>query len=254
VSRADETPWPAPWRIVEGPCLQTVETLPEASVDAVITDPPYSSGGFTRDEKSRSVTAKYQKTGTRREYPTFSGDAHDQRSHLVWSVLWIEACLRVLKPGGYFMVFSDWRQLPLMSDAVQAGGVIWRGIVAWDKGRGARAPNKAYFKHQCEYIVWGSKGALPPLQHDGPFDGCIQANVLQSDKFHLTGKPTALMRELVRPVAPGGIILDPFMGSGTTGVAAVMSGRRFLGIEREAAYVQIARERLERVRYAGATE
>ena len=150
MSRADETPW----RIVEGFCLQTVGTLPEASVDAVITDPPYSSGGFTRDEKSREVAAKYQKTGTRRAYPTFSGDAHDQRSHLVWSVLWIEACLRVLKPGGYFMVFSDWRQLPLMSDAVQAGGICWRGIVVWDKGRAARAPHKAYFKHQCEFVVW----------------------------------------------------------------------------------------------------
>jgi site-specific DNA-methyltransferase (adenine-specific) len=89
------------------------------------------------------------------------------------------------------------------------------------------------------------RGAL--AEHDGPFDGCIQATVLQADKFHLTGKPTALMRELVRPVAPGGIVLDPFMGSGTTGVAAVQSGRRFFGIEREAAYVEIARERLEKI-------
>jgi site-specific DNA-methyltransferase (adenine-specific) len=54
------------------------------------------------------------------------------------------------------------------------------------------------------------------------------------------------MRELVRPVPPGGIILDPFAGSGSTGVAAIQSGRRFLGIEREAEYVRIARERLER--------
>ena len=225
VTRADETLWPACWRTVEGNCLTVIGTLPEASIDAVITDPPYSSGGFTRDEKSRDVAGKYQSASTQRRYPAFSGDAHDQRSHLAWSMLWIEACLRVLKPGGYFMVFSDWRQLPLMSDAVQAGGVIWRGIVAWDKGRGARAPRKSYFKHQCEFVLWGSKGALPPLAHDGPFDGCIHANVLQADKFHLTGKPTALMRELVRPVAPGGIILDPFMGSGTTGVAAVGSSR-----------------------------
>jgi site-specific DNA-methyltransferase (adenine-specific) len=128
---------------------------------------------------------------------------------------------------------------------VQIGGVVWRGVIAWDKGRGARAPRKGYFRHQCEYILWGSKDAVPLPQHDGPFDGCIHATVLQSDKFHLTGKPTQLMRELARPVTPGGIILDPFMGSGTTGVAAIMSGRRFIGIEQESAYVQIARERLE---------
>ena len=236
---------PASWRIVQGDCLTLVGTLPDGCIDAVIADPPYSSGGFSRGDKNRDVARKYQKSGTKRRYPAFSGDAHDQRSHLVWSLLWIEACLRVLKPGGYFLVFSDWRQLPLMSDALQAGGVSWRGIVVWDKGRGARAPRKAYFKHQCEYVLWGSKGAVPLPEHDGPFDGCIRATVLQADKFHLIGKSTALMRELARPVRPGGIILDPFAGSGSTGVAAIRSGRRFLGIEREAEYVRIARERLE---------
>jgi site-specific DNA-methyltransferase (adenine-specific) len=241
----DETLLPASWRIVEGDCLETIRMLPDESIDAILTDPPYSSGGWTRDDKNRSVEAKYQASGTQRRYPTFFGDAHDQRSHLVWSMLWIKACLRVLRMGGYFMVFSDWRQLPLMSDAVQISGVIWRGVIAWDKGRGARAPRKSYFKHQCEYILWGSKGTVPLPQHDGPFDGCIKAPVLLADKFHLTGKPTSLMRELVRPVTPGGIILDPFMGSGTTGVAAILSGRRFIGIEQEAAYVEIARERLE---------
>ena len=67
----------------------------------------------------------------------------------------------------------------------------------------------------------------------------------RDDKHHMTGKPTALMRELVRPVLPGGVVLDPFAGSGTTGVAAVLSGRRFIGIEREAAYADISRSRLE---------
>jgi len=49
--------------------------------------------------------------------------------------------------------------------------------VAWDKGRGSRAPHKGYFRHQCEYVVWGTKGAAIQLEHDGPFDGCIQAVV-----------------------------------------------------------------------------
>jgi site-specific DNA-methyltransferase (adenine-specific) len=249
MTRPETTPLAASenWRIVQGNCLTVIGTLPDESIDAIITDPPYSSGGRTLADKNRDVAEKYQKSGAWRRYPAFSGDTHDQRSHLAWSVLWIEACLRVLKPGGYFMVFSDWRQLPLMSDAMQAGGVCWRGVVAWDKGRGARAPHRAYFRHQCEYILWGSRGELSMTARDGPFDGCIQAIVLQKDKFHLTGKPTQLMRELVRPVVPGGLILDPFMGSGTTGVAAIQSGRRFLGIEREAAYVAIARERLEKI-------
>ena len=82
------------------------------------------------------------------------------------------------------------------------------------------------------------------LEHDGPFEGCIQAIVRQDDKHHMTGKPTQLMSELVRPVIPGGLVLDPFAGSASTGVAAVLTGRRFIGIERELAYAEISRERL----------
>lgn len=219
--------------------------MPANSVDAVITDPPYSSGGFSRDDKGRNPENKYQQSGLEGKYPTFAGDSRDQRSYLAWCALWIAECVRVLKPGGYFMTFTDWRQLPVMSDAVQAGGIFWRGIVAWDKGKGSRAPHKGYFRHQCEYVLWGTKGPAVQLEHDGPFDGCINAAVRQSDKHHMTGKPTALMCELVRPVLPGGLVLDPFAGSGTTGVAAVLTGRRFMGIEREASYAEISKRRLQ---------
>jgi site-specific DNA-methyltransferase (adenine-specific) len=60
----------------------------------------------------------------------------------------VEACQRVLNPGESFMMFSDWRQLPLMSDAVRVGGVVWRGVVAWNKGRAVRTPIQADFKRQ----------------------------------------------------------------------------------------------------------
>lgn len=232
------------WRLIHGEALQELQKLPAASVDAVICDPPYSSGGFTRDDKSKTPDNKYTQGGYESRYPDFAGDSRDQRSYLTWCSLWIDAALRTLKPGGYFLTFTDWRQLPVMTDAVQCGGVLWRGVVVWDKGPAARAPHKGYFRHQCEYVIWGTKGPARQLTHDGPFDGCIRATVKQADKYHLTGKPTALMRELVRCVEPGGLILDPFAGSGSTGVAALITGRRFIGIEREAAYAAIARQRL----------
>ncbi len=234
----------APWQLIHGECMPLLMTMRDNSVDAVITDPPYSSGGFSRDDKAKDPDNKYMQQGHRGKYPSFGGDSRDQRSYLLWCSLWIAECVRVLKPGGYFMAFTDWRQLPVMTDAVQAGGVFWRGIVAWDKGRGSRAPHKGYFKHQCEYVVWGTKGQAVILEHDGPFEGCIQAIVRQDDKHHMTGKPTKLMSELVRPVIPGGLVLDPFAGSASTGVAAVLTGRRFIGIERELAYAEISRERL----------
>jgi site-specific DNA-methyltransferase (adenine-specific) len=68
--------------------------------------------------------------------------------------------------------------------------------------------------------------------------------VLQADKFHLTGKPTAVMRELVKIVRPGGVVLDPFMGSGTTGVACIEAGLDFIGCEAEEAIFAIADHRI----------
>lgn len=232
------------WTLAPGECLPVLQRLQDNSVDAVITDPPYSSGGFTRDDKGKDPDTKYTHGGFEGRLPNFGGDSRDQRSYLAWCSVWIAECVRALKPGGYFLAFTDWRQLPVMTDAVQAGGVFWRGVIAWDKGRGSRAPHKGYFRHQCEYIVWGTKGPAVQLEHDGPFDGCMTVPVRRDDKFHVTGKPTALMCELVRPVIPGGLVLDPFAGSGTTGVAALLMGRRFMGIERESAYFDIARRRL----------
>ena len=217
------------WQLIHGEALQVLQTLPPASVDAVICDPPYSSGGFSRDDKSKTPDQKYTQSGREGRFPDFSGDNRDQRSYLTWCALWMDAALAALKPGGYFLAFTDWRQLPVMTDAVQVAGVFWRGIV-----------------------VWGTKGPAVIATHDGPYPGCITAPVLQHDKHHVTGKPTALMAELIRCVPVGGVVLDPFAGSGSTGVACLRHGRRFIGIEREAAYIEIARQRLQAASGEGA--
>lgn len=226
-------------------CLIFLRTLPAGSVDAVITDPPYSSGGFTRGDRNAPPITKYIQTGTDREWPNFYGDNRDGRSWLYWCALWISECHRVMRPGGYFLSFTDWRQLPRATDALQIGGFVWRGLIAWDKGRAARAPHKGYFRHQCEYIVWGTRGATEKANFRGPWDGCIHEPILQRDKHHMTGKPTRLMQHLIQCVQPGGTILDPFMGSGTTGVAAVMEGRSFIGCEMHSGYFDIAQRRIE---------
>jgi site-specific DNA-methyltransferase (adenine-specific) len=75
--------------------------------------------------------------------------------------------------------------------------------------------------------------------------------VKQDDKHHLTGKPTALMRELVKVAPPSGLILDPFAGSGTTGIAAALEGRRCLLVEKEAINVAITGRRVAKVMAKG---
>jgi len=237
-----------PVKVIHGDCLDVLRKLPDGCVDAVITDPPYSSGGFTRGDRQMGVAAKYQQTGTEREYAPFSGDNRDQRSWAYWCCLWLDECRRVCKPSGYLLFFTDWRQLPAATDAVQGGGWQWRGIVSWDKGNGARAPHKGYFRHQCEYVVWGTNGQLdvPDVSdpRGGPWPGSFTISVKQDDKHHMTGKPTQLMRELVKVCPPGGLILDPFAGSGTTGAAAEREGRRAILIEKEAPYIDIINGRL----------
>lgn len=239
------------WELRQADCLESLRSMEDGCADAVITDPPYSSGGFSRDDKGMDVATKYQSGGAQKKYPSFSGDSRDQRGYLAWCSLWISEAYRILKPGGYALVFTDWRQLPVITDALQSGGVFWRGIVSWDKGPGSRAPHKGYFKHQCEYIAWGTKGKATIAKHDGPFPGSITCPVNQNDKHHLTGKPVELMKELVRCVEPGGLVVDPFAGSGSTGVACVITGRRFVGIEREAEYVEIGKKRMEHAAFSG---
>lgn len=232
--------------LYHGEAFRVLQSLPDDSVDAIITDPPYSSGGFTRSDRTGDPASKYVQTGTLIDRPSFSGDNRDQRSYLAWCTLWMSEALRVLKPSGYALIFTDWRQLPITTDALQCGGFVWRGVVSWDKTEASRPPHTGYFRHQCEFIVWGTKGVSVPCQHGGPWPGCIRVPVRQADKLHITGKPTDLLRQLVQVAPPGGIVLDPFMGSGTTGHACEIEGRRFIGSEMNAGYFEVATKRIQR--------
>src|SRR4051794_29809854 len=99
-------------RLILGDCLEVLRTLPDASVDAIVTDPPYSSGGQFRGDRMGSTIDKYvgsdQKAFSR---PEFAGDNRDQRAYGYWSALWLSECLRIAKPGAVIALFTDWRQL-----------------------------------------------------------------------------------------------------------------------------------------------
>lgn len=84
-------------------------------------------------------------------------------------------------------------------------------------------------------------------QEDGPFPGCIEEHVRQSDKYHIAGKPTPLMEKLCSIVPRDSIILDPFAGSGTTCVAAATTGHRYIGVEKMPEYFEIANQRMDRL-------
>jgi site-specific DNA-methyltransferase (adenine-specific) len=231
--------------LYQGDSLAVLQELPSASVDCLLTDPPYSSGGMVRGDRMGNTRAKYvQSDSGSQALEDFSGDNRDQRAYAYWSALWIGECLRVLKPGAVGALFTDWRQLPATTDALQAGGFVWRGLVPWAKT--TYRPQAGRFAAQCEYVVWGTAGSRSINYEDDCLPGFCQA-ASPREREHITQKPLDVMRELVKICPPGGVILDPFMGSGTTGVAAITEGRRFIGVEMSPHYAGIARDRLTQV-------
>lgn len=233
-------------RLYLADALDVLPTIAAGSVDGLVTDPPYSSGGFTRSDKNADPHAKYVQHGTQKKWGSFSGDNRDALSMAYWCDLWMRQSIKTLRRGGYSLTFTDWRQLPLVTNVVQAAGLVWRGIIPWDKTEGSRAPHKGYFRHQCEYLVWSTLGPCLKAVGDGPYPGCFRHPVRQTDKHHMTGKPTDLMADLLRCLREGETVLDPFSGSGTTGVAAVRRGLRFIGIERDPHYFGVMVDRIKK--------
>jgi len=227
-----------------GDALLTLRDLPADSVDAVIADPPYSSGGISAAERSsKTARGKYVSTSAHHTLADFEGDQRDQRSYAYWSTLYLTEALRLTKPRGLVLVFTDWRQLPVTSDALQAAGWVWRGLVVWHKP-GAR-PHKGRFANGAEYLVWGSNGHLGAQPEAPCLPGVYSvASPRGDERVHITQKPLLLLRQLIGITTPGAVVLDPFMGSGTTGVAAVLEGRRFIGIEKSPDMAALARDRI----------
>lgn len=218
------------WHLHRGEAFAFLRELGDETIDALITDPPYSSGGFTRGDRSNPARQKYQQSNVAdaHEAVGFTGDNRDQRGFLAWCTLWLTEAFRVLKPGAPVVLFTDWRQLPITTDALQAA-----------------RPAMGRFSAASEFGVWGSKGPMPQREDVGCLIGHLAARpVVVQQRRHLTEKPLEVMRHVVKICAPGGIVLDPFTGSGTTGEASILEGRHFVGCELSEEYHAVANDRL----------
>ncbi|GAB6035841.1 DNA methyltransferase [Fundidesulfovibrio butyratiphilus] len=224
-----------------GDALSILRELPGESVDAVLTDPPYSSGGVHQAARQADPATKYQSTGTKRSYPPMLGDLKDQRSFTIWASLWLGECWRVAKPGAPCLVFTDWRQLPAMTDAVQAAGWAWKGVVVWHKP--SARPHLGSFRRDTEFVIHAVKGKATPHTRQC-FPGVYKHAVNAAQKVHLTGKPVPLVKDLLAVTPPGATVLDPFLGGGSTALACMETGRRFIGVELSPEYAALATERI----------
>ncbi|RMG18593.1 MAG: site-specific DNA-methyltransferase [Deltaproteobacteria bacterium] len=250
----------AAWRLLAGDSLELLEAIPPRSVDLVFADPPYnlSNGGFTCQSGRR---AKVDKGAWDRSH----GVEADHRFH----ARWLEAVQRILKPSGTLWVSGTQHVIFSIGYAMQRLGYHLLNTITWFKPNAP--PNLAcrYFTHSTELIIWAAPRKVKPLAHHFAYaemkaeNGGKQMRDLwtmpapgKSEKAHgrhPTQKPLALLDRIVRAsTVPGALVLDPFSGSGTTGVAAVALGRRYLGIEREAAYLDLSARRIAEVAGAGA--
>lgn len=222
--------------------LEVLRALPDQSVDLFFTDPPYSSGGLHAGTRAQPPSQKYVGGDVKTKYVEFGHDNKDQRSWTFWCMTWLSEAFRVTKEGGNLVCFSDWRQLPSLTDAVQGAGFIWRGVAVWDKTPGRARPRMGGFSQQAEFMVWATKGAVKT--DIGVCLPGVFSERLQMPKRHMTEKPEDLARAVVRLVPAGGVVCDPFAGSGTFLAAAQQAGLQWIGCEIEPAYHELASQRL----------
>jgi len=243
-------------RVIEGDCVAEMAGLPAGSVDLVFADPPYNlrlGGALHRPDNSRV-------DGVEDAWDRFESVA----AYDAFTRAWLGEARRVLKPDGAIWVIGSYHNIFRLGTALQDAGfwilndILWRKSNPMPNFRGTR------FCNAHETLIWAatSPEARPCFNYDALKalnDGlqmrsdwllpiCSGAERLRDAagaRLHATQKPEALLhRVLVATSRVGDTVLDPFFGSGTTGAVARRLGRHFIGFEREARYVAIARARI----------
>ena len=222
--------------LYHGDCLEVMAGLPDQSVTTVLTDPPYSSGG--RRENSRSL--RKSMTRSMEDDDWIRGDAMSTNGFTYLLRMCGIQWRRALVPGGHVLSFIDWRMAGILAAAMETADLRQHPILVWDKQRLGMG---AVFRNQHEFIVHMSSGTpLAPQRRDVP-------NVLRfpsvRDGDHPTEKPGALLETLLSVVTPpGGVVLDPFAGSGSTLYAARALGHTAIGVEADERYCEVIAKRL----------
>ena len=244
--------------VLVGDCVALMALLPEASVDLVFADPPYNlqlGGELLRPNHSRV-------DGVEEDWDRFAGFADYDR----FTRAWLAEARRVLKPDGALWVIGSYHNIYRVGALLQDLGfwilndIVWRKTNPMPNFRGRR------FTNAHETLLWCARSqesrctfnyeAMKALNDDLqmrsdwliPLCGGPERLKRDGKKAHPTQKPEALLhRVLLASTRPGDTVLDPFFGTGTTGAVAKRLGRRFIGIEREAEYAEIARERIAAV-------
>jgi site-specific DNA-methyltransferase (adenine-specific) len=237
-------------RLIHGDSIEALAALPERSVDVIFADPPYflSNGGTTCQAGKR---VSVDKGGWDRSQG--AEDNHEFNRN------WLAACQRVLTDDGTIWVSGTAHVIFSVGYAMQQLGFKLLNDVVWEKPNPPPNLSCRYFTHSTELLLWAARGRKSKHHFDYPAmklrnGGKQMKNVWRftapgkaekEQGRHPTQKPLALLEQLLRASCPpGGRVLDPFNGSGTTGVAAAKLGLSYTGIELDPDYLALSERRL----------
>lgn len=250
-------------------CLVALKEIPDESIDCVVTDCPYHIiGGGTRKEKLGDEPSGifnrrsgYVPQKTKGGYLMTEGSKHvslsgilndyDPTTYAKNGKLfkhndikfedWLPEIYRVLKQDTHCYIMINPRNLAELQTKAEKVGFKFQQILIWQKNNAT--PNK-YYLNAYEMILMLRKGKAKNINHMGT-KNILQINNIIGNKKHPTEKPVELMEILIDNSTGGGqVVLDPFMGSGSTGVACKNLGRDFIGMEIDEKYFKIAEERI----------
>lgn len=250
------------FRLYLGDCLEVMKTFDENSVDMIFADPPYnlSNGGFTvHNGKMVSVN--------KGDWDVSRGLAADFDFHKSW----LDSCRRILKPGGTIWVSGTYHSIYQTGFAMQSLGYHILNEIAWFKPNASPNLSCRFFTASHETIIWArkEKNAKHTFNYEMMKEGDWNEDALKkpntqmrsvwsigtpkpSEKRfgkHPTQKPLDLLRRVVlASTNPGNTILDPFSGGGTTGIAAYLHGRNYIGIDKQEDFNKLARLRVENIK------
>lgn len=209
---------PLSFRLEAGDSLELLCREPAASVGAVVTDPPY--GISWTDSKGRGVL--------------------NDDGPFVW---WMRSAHNALRRGGPIVCFTRWDVAEPFRLALGWAGFTVRSMIVWDKLWGGQGDTRRTLapSHEIAWLATKGNWRLPGKRTRD----VISVPRVRDGRTHPAEKPVAMLREIVRTVTrPGDVVLDPFMGTGSTAEACLAEGRSFVGIEQVRDYVDIAERRL----------
>ena len=209
--------------LMQGDCFECMKEIPDSSIDMILTDPPY---GMSYNSGRRKVSHRSIKND----------------DSLYWLDGFAEECFRVAKNNTAHYVTCSFHHIDTFKQAFQKYFKI-KNILVWVKNNHGSGDLKADFAPQHEFVLFLHKGRRL-------YNGKRVSNVLHFPKtgntLHPTQKPVEMMEFLIQKFCDEDqLVLDPFMGSGTTGVACVNTNRDFIGIELDADYFKVAKDRIK---------